>query len=99
MLLDAFEERACSEGVGVQITTTAMEGLENIRGDFNRIVEDFGKKGFKIQYQILEPSKTFPHFRRIIIKAKKENLGIWLDRGIDIFRFESLRPPKYVTKA
>ena len=97
MLLDAFEERACSEGVGVQITTTAMEGLENIRGDFNRIVEDFGKKGFKIQYQILEPSKTLPHFRRIIIKAKKENLGIWLDRGIDIFRFESLRPPKYVT--
>jgi len=97
MLLDAFEERACSEGVGVQITTTAMEDLENIRGDFNRIVEDFGKKGFKIQYQILEPSKTLPHFRRIIIKAKKENLGIWLDRGIDIFRFESLRPPKYVT--
>ncbi|MBW2030782.1 MAG: hypothetical protein JRJ31_17095 [Deltaproteobacteria bacterium] len=97
MLLDALEGKASSDGLNIQITTTATEGIDNIQSDFKRMAEDFGKKGVKIQYNILEPSKTLPHFRRIIIKAKKENLGIWLDRGIDIFRFESLKPPRFVT--
>jgi hypothetical protein len=55
------------------------------------------KKGVKIQDNIMEPNIKLPHYRKIDIKAKNKNICIWLDRGIDIFRFINLNPPKYIT--
>ncbi|MBW1717376.1 MAG: hypothetical protein JRJ77_16410 [Deltaproteobacteria bacterium] len=100
MLLDAVGQKAAKGGMSVRITTTASptsEGYERIQNDFKRIQEDYAKRGVQIEYRILEPDKTLPHFRRIIIKSKNGNSTIWLDRGIDIFRFEALKPPKFIT--
>jgi ATP-dependent helicase YprA (DUF1998 family) len=97
MLLEAFAVKAYSDGLSVQITTTATEGFDTIRSDFKKLAERFMKKGVKIQDNIMEPNIKLPHYRKIDIKAKNKNICIWLDRGIDIFRFINLNPPKYIT--
>ena len=100
MLLYALGQKARKGGMSVEITTTASNafgGYKNIKKDFKRIQADYDKKAIQIKYNILEPNKTLPHFRRIILKSRNGNSSIWLDRGIDIFRFEALKPLKFIT--
>jgi Lhr-like helicase len=88
MLLSAFEPSISSDGVEIEITTTS-EKPADVREKFNQIQTIFSVKNYKVKYKILEPAIEIPHFRRIQIKSADGDFSIWLDRGIDIFRFES----------
>lgn len=97
MFLDALYQKISKEGMSVQIRTTASERYENIERDFKNLQTDYGKKAMRIHYNILEPSKTLPHFRRILIKSKEGEHLIWLDRGLDIYRFDDLKNLNFIT--
>ncbi|QTA89662.1 hypothetical protein [Desulfonema magnum] len=53
-------------------------------------------KNVKIKYDLLDSSKEIPHFRRVQIRGE-ENCSLWLDKGLNIFRFEDFDKPLFHT--
>lgn len=89
MFIDTIALKASPKGLKIKLTTsTNAEHDAYIREQFRKIQEKYEKKIIKIKYVLLEQSREIPHFRRVRIYAKKERCSLWLDKGIDIFRFE-----------
>ena len=96
MFMEAVAQKASPDGAEVSIMTTS-ELVNEVARKFERIKESFAEKGMKIKYKILKPSKEMPHFRRVQIHSNKGRCSIWLDRGLDIFRFQDLTAPSFST--
>jgi hypothetical protein len=96
MLLSVFDQLASKDGMDIEVVTTS-ERPEDVRGKFKELQKKHSTANNKIKYQILEPTIEIPHFRRIQIKSLNENFIIWLDRGLDIYRFEGKNSAEYTT--
>ena len=97
MFLDMLARRASHPATQVKITTTAAEDLNKIRANFEKRKARYQSRKLNIEYEILEPSTTLPHFRRINLAAPHKKMTIWLEKGLDIYRFEELDPPSFST--
>jgi hypothetical protein len=42
-------------------------------------------------------TKEMPHYRRAKIESDDGKYSIWLDRGLDIFKFDDLEKPTFST--
>ena len=73
--------------------TTACEEDErdDVRAAFKKIQETFASQGMQLTYKMLEIADEMPHFRRIQIRSDGKRCSLWLDRRLDIFRFDNLR--------
>ncbi len=96
MLLDALRQKACADGINVEITT-ADDQEADIPSQFRKIQNAYKDKGINIRYEILKPSKEIPHYRKIVIKSEMENISLWLDKGLDIFDFDSISRMSFKT--
>jgi hypothetical protein len=98
LFLDALSLKASADGVRVTITTACEEGeRDDVKAAFKKTQEAFASKGMKLTYKILEITDEMPHFRRIQIRSDGKMCSLWLDRGLDIFRFDNLRKPIFST--
>ncbi|QTA92530.1 DEAD/DEAH box helicase [Desulfonema magnum] len=95
MLIHTIALKASHTGVKIKVTT-CDEGSDNIREQFRKIQKKYEDKNVKIKYDLLDPSREIPHFRRVQIQGK-ENCSLWLDKGVDIFRFEDFDKPLFHT--
>src|SRR5215471_8493773 len=93
LFLDALSLKASSNGVRVTVTTACEEDeKDDVRAAFKKTQETFTPQGIQLTYKILEISDEMPHFRRIQIRSDGgKRCSLWLDRGLDIFRFNNLR--------
>lgn len=96
MFLDVLVEKMAQEGMTVEVTTTS-EKPEAVQYQFKSIQEKFALKKMKVRYKIHEPDEELPHYRKVLIRSKDKKISIWLDRGLDIYRFEDLTKPTYKT--
>lgn len=96
MFLDALCEKASGDGMAVEVTTTSDEP-KLVQHQFNVLQESLAPHGVKLRYSIHNPNKELPHYRRVLIRSRDRLASIWLDRGLDIYRFEDLQKPAYMT--
>jgi hypothetical protein len=59
--------------------------------------DQYGPKGLKLKYEVCQPVKELPHYRRMLIHATLGSLPIWLDKGHDMFWFEDHKKPSVST--
>jgi len=97
MFLDMLAKRASHPTTQVKITTTAEEDIEKVRANFDRRKIRYRGMKLDIGYEILEPSVTLPHFRRIDLAWPKKKMTIWLEKGLDIYRFGEPNPSDFRT--
>jgi hypothetical protein len=98
MFIDTIALKASPRGLKVKVTTSVnAEHDAYIREQFRKIQNNYEKKNIKIKYVLLEPSREIPHFRKVQIYSKKERCSLWMDRGIDIFRFEDFNKAIFYT--
>lgn len=96
MFLDALCQNASGDGMAVEVTTTSDEP-KVVQHQFNVLQENLAPHGVKLRYSIHNPNKELPHYRRVLIRSRDRQASIWLDRGLDIYRFEDLQKPAYMT--
>lgn len=96
MFINALIENAAEDGMAVEVTTTS-DDPKIVQCQFNTLQQDYASKKVKLRYIIHNPSKELPHYRRVLIHSKDRDISIWLDRGLDIFRFEDIHKPVYAT--
>lgn len=87
MLLNALVEKSSEDGMFVEVTTT-NEKPEEAKDKFTNLQRKYAPLKVKIRYDICEPNKKLPHYRRVIVRSKDRAISIWLDRGLDIYHFE-----------
>ena len=98
LFLDALLSHASSDGMTVKVITTCeMEERNEIQEAFRRTQRHADKQGIKLTYDIKELRDEMPHFRRVQIRSDGEVCSLWLDRGLDIFRFDNLSKPTWQT--
>jgi len=68
-----------------------------IQIDLKNIRDKFSSKNIKISYEILDQTKEMPHYRRVKIESGDGKYSIWLDRGLDIFKFDDLETTIFST--
>ncbi len=91
--------KASANGMRVEIKTTSqLESVDTVRSDFKRMESQFKEKGVHLKYSISTADKGIPHFRRLVVKSQNGNCSVWLDKGLDIFRFASLEKPEFTTQ-
>jgi len=96
MFIEAIKQKASSNGINIEITTTGEEKTD-IQNQFRKIQNNFKDKNVKIKYEISEPAKEMPHYRKVQIKSEKENCSLWLDKGLDIYKFDNLNQALFKT--
>ena len=96
MFLEAIAKRALEGKCTVEVTTTSEEP-EAVRSLFQKLQEGMALKGIKLKYRILEPVKELPHYRKVVLHSAKGTMSIWLERGLDIFRFDDLKGGSFKT--
>ena len=96
MFMEALCENVSAEGVTVEVTTTSDEP-KVVQYQFNVLQEQLAQHKVKLRYSVHNPNKELPHYRKILIRSKDRTVSIWLDRGLDIYRFEDLQKPTYTT--
>jgi len=97
MFLTALSQKMSSSGMKAEITTTAEEDDTTIREQFKKLQNFYKAKNIKLHYEILEHAKEMPHFRRVQVRSEKGTCSLWLDKGLDIFKFEDLNKPVFST--
>ena len=98
MLLDFFCEIPHENDVEVVINTTA-EDEEKAINRFRSLQLRYNNKPIKVKYNLNKSSIKMPHYRKIQIKSQSGDYSLWLDKGIDIYRYENLREPSFHTIA
>jgi len=96
MLLDFFSEIPHENDVEVVINTTS-EDEEMAINRFRFLQVHYNNKGIKVKYNLNKSSIKMPHYRKIQIKSQSGDCSLWLDKGIDIYRYENLRKPSFHT--
>jgi len=87
---------AAEDGITVKLTTTSAEP-ENTQNKFRIIQRKYEPHQVMLKYSVQSPNNELPHYRRMKICSRERKITIWLDRGLDIFRFEDLRKPTFRT--
>jgi len=96
MFIDALVGNMAADGLTLDVITTS-EKPEIVQVQFKALQEKYAPHKVKLRYSIHDPNKELPHYRRVLIRTKDRQISIWLDRGLDIYRFEDLKKPTYST--
>jgi hypothetical protein len=86
MLLKMLVKRVSPEGINIQITTCS-EKPESLREDFRLLQDSLKAKNANLKYNIFATDKAMPHYRKLRIRSETGDYSIWMDKGIDIYRF------------
>lgn len=98
LFLDALSPHASADGMNVKVVTTCeSEERDEVREAFRKTQQRADNQGIKLSYDIKALTDEMPHFRRVQLRSNGESCSLWLDRGLDIFRFDSLSKPTYQT--
>lgn len=87
MFVEALGHHATWNGVRIELITTS-EKRESVERQLEQLRRKYAPQQVQIQGTIHEPDKTLPHFRRVLVYARAQRLSLWLDRGLDIYKFE-----------
>ena len=91
LFLDALTPHAFTGEIRVKVITTCeAEKRDEVMKAFRQTQLRAGEQGIKLTYDIRPTTNEMPHFRRVQLCSDGEACSIWLDRGLDIFRFDSL---------
>ncbi len=96
MFIDALAERASEDGMIVSIVTTSPQPVL-ARDKFKSLQDKYAGINIKLKYTIHDESEILPHYRRVMVNSKNKKITIWLDKGLDIFRFEGRNRSRYST--
>lgn len=96
MFLEALLNKTESDKVVVEVTTTSEKEII-VKEKFRALQKKYKNSSLNLRYNILAPDKEIPHFRKIQIESNNGNCSIWLDRGLDIFRFNNFGVPEFET--
>ena len=97
LFLDALLSHASAAGVNVKVVTTCeAEERDGVREAFRKTQQRVDNQGIKLTYDI-KALNEIPHSRRVQLRSNGEVCSLWLDRGLHIFRFDSLGRPTYQT--
>jgi hypothetical protein len=98
MFIESIATKTSSKGIKLHITTASEEDIKNIiHTDFKKLRDKFLSKNIHISYEVLDQTKEIPHYRRVKIESNDGKYLIWLDRGLDIFKFNDLEKPAFST--
>ena len=98
LFLDALSPHASADGISVKVITTCeAEKRDEVMKAFRKTQQRADDQGIKLTYDIQASTNEMPHFRRVQLRSNGEVCSLWLDRGLDIFRFDSLSKPIFQT--
>ncbi len=84
--------------MNVRVTTTCgVEERGEVREAFKKTQQRVTAQGIKLTYNVMALTDEMPHFRRVQLHSNGKVCSLWLDRGLDIFRFDNLSKPTFQT--
>ena len=98
LFLEALFPHASTGRITVKVVTTCEEEeRDEIKNSFQQTQRHADEQNVKLTYDIQASTKEMPHFRRVQLWSEGEVCRLWLDRGLDIFRFDSMSRSRFQT--
>ena len=96
MFIDMIKKKSGENSVKIQVNTTSDE-TQFANSKFKELQKEYENSSITLHYKVVSSDFQMPHYRKIQIDGDNSSISIWLDRGLDIYRFSNLNPPQYET--